>query len=245
MHRRYLHTGLAVSDEGVKAFEGFEIAVTSCSREVGAKGAPSRYWTSGIAHLANRGRARIGAHKSAKARRVQLTKYRDRRQASSWRCSPTTPPSICAVLPSATSVLTFRGPSMSWVDGSKPGESRTVMTYASPVFAHAAPNRLKKLQTLQNKFCRSAANAHWCVKNSVLHRDLDIPSIAKYMKDASERFFSIAESHSNPLLSAAVSYEAPPPYHFIHRPRNVLTDPSGDFTAEVKRLIEINKQNDD
>ncbi|GBP31085.1 hypothetical protein EVAR_77380_1 [Eumeta japonica] len=72
------------------------------------------------------------------------------------------------------------------------------MTYASPVFAHAAPNRLKKLQTLQNKFCRSATNAHWCVKNSVLRRDLDIPSIAKYMKDASERFFSIAETHSNP-----------------------------------------------
>ncbi|GBP67653.1 Probable RNA-directed DNA polymerase from transposon X-element [Eumeta japonica] len=116
------------------------------------------------------------------------------------------------------------------------------MTYASPVFAHAAPNRLKKLQTVQNKFCRSATNAHWCVKNSVLHRDLDIPSIAKYMKNASERFFSIAETHSNPLLSAAVSYEAPPPYYLIRRPRNALTDPPDDFTAEVERLIEINKQ---
>ncbi|GBP22801.1 Probable RNA-directed DNA polymerase from transposon BS [Eumeta japonica] len=37
---------------------------------------------------------------------------------------------------------------------------RTVMTYASPVYAHAAPNRLKKLQILQNKFCRSATNTH-------------------------------------------------------------------------------------
>ncbi|GBP40816.1 Probable RNA-directed DNA polymerase from transposon BS [Eumeta japonica] len=85
------------------------------------------------------------------------------------------------------------------------------------------PNRLKKLQTLQNKFCRSATNAHWT------H-----PSVS-----------SIAETHSNPLLSAAVSYEAPPPYHFIRRPRNALTDPPDDFTAEVERLIEINKQNDD
>ncbi|GBP73430.1 RNA-directed DNA polymerase from mobile element jockey [Eumeta japonica] len=40
---------------------------------------------------------------------------------------------------------------------------RTVLTYASPVFAHAAPNRLK-LQVLQNKFCRTATDAHWCVK---------------------------------------------------------------------------------
>ncbi|GBP55071.1 RNA-directed DNA polymerase from mobile element jockey [Eumeta japonica] len=40
---------------------------------------------------------------------------------------------------------------------------RTVLTYASPVFAHA-PKTLKKLQVLQNKFCRTATNAHWCVK---------------------------------------------------------------------------------
>ncbi|GBP37383.1 Probable RNA-directed DNA polymerase from transposon X-element [Eumeta japonica] len=119
------------------------------------------------------------------------------------------------------------------------------MTYASFVFAHAAPNRLEKLQTLENKFYRSATNAHWCGKNSVLHRDLDIPTIAKCMKDASERFFSIAKFHSNPLLTAAGSYEAPPPYHFIRRPRNVLTDPPDNFTTEVERLREINKQNDD
>ncbi|GBP83142.1 Probable RNA-directed DNA polymerase from transposon BS [Eumeta japonica] len=87
---------------------------------------------------------------------------------------------------------------------------RTVLTYAFPVFAHAAPKALKKLQVLQNKFCRSTTDTHWCVKNSVLHRDLDLPSIRKYMKDASERFFAIAESHPNPLLSAAVAYEAPP-----------------------------------
>ncbi|GBP24761.1 Probable RNA-directed DNA polymerase from transposon BS [Eumeta japonica] len=53
---------------------------------------------------------------------------------------------------------------------------RTVMTNASPAFAHAAPNRLKKLQILQNKFCRSATNAHCCVKNSILYRDLDLSS---------------------------------------------------------------------
>ncbi|GBP16706.1 hypothetical protein EVAR_13329_1 [Eumeta japonica] len=50
--------------------------------------------------------------------------YRDRRQASSWRCSPTTPPFICVTLQSATSALTSRVPSMSWVDGSKLGGSR-------------------------------------------------------------------------------------------------------------------------
>ncbi|GBP20900.1 Probable RNA-directed DNA polymerase from transposon BS [Eumeta japonica] len=41
---------------------------------------------------------------------------------------------------------------------------RTVMTYASPVFAHAAPKALHRLQVIQNKFSRAATNAHWCVR---------------------------------------------------------------------------------
>ncbi|GBP70910.1 hypothetical protein EVAR_48875_1 [Eumeta japonica] len=42
-------------------------------------------------------------------------------------------------------------------------------------------------------------------------------SITKYMKIVFERFFSIAELHPNPLLSAAAYYEAPPPYHLIQK----------------------------
>ncbi|GBP58583.1 Probable RNA-directed DNA polymerase from transposon X-element [Eumeta japonica] len=87
---------------------------------------------------------------------------------------------------------------------------RTVMTYASPVFAHAAPKALHRLQVIQNKFCRAATDAHWCVRNSILHRDLELPTISKYMKDASKRFFDIAGSHPNALLRAAVDYQPHP-----------------------------------
>ncbi|GBP36140.1 RNA-directed DNA polymerase from mobile element jockey [Eumeta japonica] len=83
---------------------------------------------------------------------------------------------------------------------------RTVLTYASPVFAHVAPK------------------AHWCVRNSILHRDLELPTITKYMKDALKRFFDIAGSHPNALLHAVVDYEPPLSTHFIRRPRNVLND---------------------
>ncbi|GBP08472.1 hypothetical protein EVAR_77164_1 [Eumeta japonica] len=38
---------------------------------------------------------------------------------------------------------------------------RTVLTYASPVFAHAAPKALDRFQVIQNKFCRDATDAHW------------------------------------------------------------------------------------
>ncbi|GBP88606.1 Vascular endothelial growth factor receptor 1 [Eumeta japonica] len=113
------------------------------------------------------------------------------------------------------------------------------MTYASPVFAHAQPDILYDLQIVQNKLCRRAANAPWYVKNSVLHRDLELPTISKYIKDASERFFNIAYSHPNPLLVLAVSYEPPPSHHFCRRPRNVLIDPPDDLIVEVEKLIEL------
>ncbi|GBP89043.1 Probable RNA-directed DNA polymerase from transposon BS [Eumeta japonica] len=73
-----------------------------------------------------------------------LTIYRVRRQASSSHCSQMIPPCTYAVRRNETFALTSRRPSRSWLDGFKPGGSRTVLTYASPVFAHAAPKRLKK-----------------------------------------------------------------------------------------------------
>ncbi|GBP34202.1 Probable RNA-directed DNA polymerase from transposon BS [Eumeta japonica] len=82
---------------------------------------------------------------------------------------------------------------------------RPVMTYASPVFVHARPDLLYDLQIVQNNFCRRAADAPWHVKNSVLHRDLELPTISKFMKDASERFFDIANSHPNPFHAPTAS----------------------------------------
>ncbi|GBP11922.1 Probable RNA-directed DNA polymerase from transposon BS [Eumeta japonica] len=76
----------------------------------------------------------------------------------------------------------------------------------------------------------------------VLRRDLELSTILKYTKDASERFFSIAEIHPNQLLSAAVFYEVSPSHHFNRGSRNALTDLPDALTAEVERLIEINKQ---
>ncbi|GBP16152.1 hypothetical protein EVAR_9870_1 [Eumeta japonica] len=80
--------------------------------------------------------------------------------------------------------------------------------------------------------------------NSILHRDLELPTIGKFMKNASKRFFDIAESHPNALLHSAVSYEPPQPYHFIRRPWNVLTDAPDALTAAVESLMEVKNTND-
>ncbi|GBP68379.1 hypothetical protein EVAR_99055_1 [Eumeta japonica] len=71
-------------------------------------------------------------------------------------------------------------------------------------------------------------------KHYIDYRDLELPTISKYMKDASKRFFDIAGSHPNALLRAAVDYQPPHPTHLIRRPRNVLTDPPDALTAAVE-----------
>ncbi|GBP96851.1 RNA-directed DNA polymerase from mobile element jockey [Eumeta japonica] len=88
---------------------------------------------------------------------------------------------------------------------------KPVMTYGSPVFAHLRPDILYDLQIVQNKFCRKAADAPWYIKNSVLHWDLELPTISKFMKDALERFSDVASSHPNSLLVSAV-----PTNHLLH-----------------------------
>ncbi|GBP05607.1 hypothetical protein EVAR_91809_1 [Eumeta japonica] len=85
---------------------------------------------------------------------------------------------------------------------------RTVMTYASPVFAHAAPKALHRLQGLRT------------------------PTISKY-EGRIEAILRHRGSHPNALLRAAVDYQPPHP-HLIRRPRNVLTDPPDALTAAVE-----------
>ncbi|GBP67352.1 hypothetical protein EVAR_51423_1 [Eumeta japonica] len=48
-------------------------------------------------------------------------------------------------------------------------------------------------------------------ESTIDYRDLELPTISKYMKDASKRFFDIAGSHPNALLRAAVDYQPPHP----------------------------------
>ncbi|GBP16713.1 hypothetical protein EVAR_13334_1 [Eumeta japonica] len=107
---------------------------------------------------------------------------------------------------------------------------RTVITYACPVYT-------KEISSLAEQILRISHQRTLVRYKFSPHRDSDLPPITKYMKDAFERFFSITESHSDPLLSVAASFEAPPSYYFIRRSRNIITNPSNDFTTEVSGLL--------
>ncbi|GBP71469.1 Probable RNA-directed DNA polymerase from transposon X-element [Eumeta japonica] len=147
--------------------------------------------------------------------RIRMT-YRGRCPASNSRYSPMIPLSTIRIVLGNGPSSTSREQLMSWVNGSLNGGQRTVMTYVSPVFAHAALKALDRLQ------------------------DLELPTLSKYMKDASKRFFEIAGSYFNALLRAAVDYGPPPSTHFIRRPRSVLNDPPDALTATVESLNDVN-----
>jgi hypothetical protein len=59
------------------------------------------------------------------------------------------------------------------------------MTYASVVLAHVSVPKSRLLQNIQNRFLRIATGCPWYVRNIDLHRDFDLPSIRKFMKDVS------------------------------------------------------------
>lgn len=107
---------------------------------------------------------------------------------------------------------------------------RPIMTYASVVFAHS--NHVKKLQIVQNRFLRKATGSPWFVRNADLHRDLDLESIALFMKHASQRHYERAADHPNPLIASVPDYPIEPPaLQSLRRPRHVLGDPDDEITA--------------
>ncbi|GBP24877.1 hypothetical protein EVAR_14211_1 [Eumeta japonica] len=61
------------------------------------------------------------------------------------------------------------------------------MTYVSPVFAHARPDRFYDLQIVQNKFCRRAADAPWslirCASRASRSPALNLQSVLQTLRD--------------------------------------------------------------
>lgn len=119
---------------------------------------------------------------------------------------------------------------------------RPILTYASVVFAHANSTALYQFQVLQNRFLRRAVGAPWYMRNLDLHYDLGLPTVAKFMKDASRRFFNNAPHHPNPLLRSAVNYvPLVGVLSRLRRPRHVLTDTDDSITAALAAREEIRR----
>lgn len=120
---------------------------------------------------------------------------------------------------------------------------RPIMTYASVVFAHAAPTHIRRLQVIQNRFMRKATGAPWFVRNENLHIDLGIPTIASFLKECSRRYFDNAPHHPNPLVVQSADYvPLRDPTVRRRRPRNVLADPDDAITLAIQAAMESRSQ---
>jgi hypothetical protein len=65
---------------------------------------------------------------------------------------------------------------------------RPLITYACPIWATASQTKIKKLQTIQNKFLRIALKAPWFMRNTQIHNDTGIPYINKWKTEQFKKF---------------------------------------------------------
>lgn len=100
---------------------------------------------------------------------------------------------------------------------------RPMMTYASPAWSHVSDHQIHRLQVFQNKLLRQIFNAPWYVRNSQLHREANLPTLKKFLREIAIPTFEKAAQHSNPLIRQAVDYDERAPLRY-RRPKSILVD---------------------
>lgn len=83
---------------------------------------------------------------------------------------------------------------------------RPILTYGASVWGNTSNTHLKKLQTVQNKILRLCINAPWYVRNTVIHRDLNIPFIHDIVNEEETKINTITETHPNQTLRHTFAY---------------------------------------
>jgi len=61
-------------------------------------------------------------------------------------------------------------------------------TYSIPLWGTASNSNIEILQRFQNKFLRSVVNAPWYVPNTILHTDLQIPTVKAEITNFSTKY---------------------------------------------------------
>ncbi|GFX50723.1 RNA-directed DNA polymerase from mobile element jockey [Trichonephila clavipes] len=99
---------------------------------------------------------------------------------------------------------------------------KPLLTYASPIWAHAARTNINLIESSQNVILRQILDAHWYMRNADIRSALKIPTIRQSIRNLAVNFFSNIDGHENPSIQEISHY---PTYPFIRRPRDNLVDP--------------------
>ncbi|KAL1137830.1 hypothetical protein AAG570_009526 [Ranatra chinensis] len=78
---------------------------------------------------------------------------------------------------------------------------RPVLTYASPVWGHAAASKINRLQVYQNKVLRMIAHAPRATRLTTLHKDMKVPMMKSQIRSLAQRFYDKIRCVDNPLIN--------------------------------------------
>ena len=97
---------------------------------------------------------------------------------------------------------------------------RPIMSYACPVWGHAAKTHIKKLQIIQNKILYMATKLPRVTPLRTLHREANVEMISEHIRQSTNNFYRSREGHSNPLVERLGRYDTE---HDVHkRPLAIL-----------------------
>lgn len=77
---------------------------------------------------------------------------------------------------------------------------KPVWTYGVQLWGTASNSNIEKIQKFQNKVLRTIVDAPWYVTNSVIHRDLNVPTVKEVIKSASIKYSERIAVHPNKLV---------------------------------------------
>ncbi|GFS88730.1 RNA-directed DNA polymerase from mobile element jockey [Trichonephila clavipes] len=102
---------------------------------------------------------------------------------------------------------------------------KPLLTYASPVWGHAAKTNINLLETSQNVIIRQICNAHWYMRNKDIRIACNVPTLRKTFRKLAINFFKNIDDSDNASINSITPYFS----HFsVKRPRDILVNPDFD-----------------
>jgi len=86
---------------------------------------------------------------------------------------------------------------------------KPILTYGIPLWGTASNSNIEILQRFQNKVLRSIVKALWCVPNTILHTDLQTPTVKAEITTFSTEYREKLITHPNELIAALLEEEGP------------------------------------
>jgi len=86
---------------------------------------------------------------------------------------------------------------------------KPIWTYGIPLWGTASNSNIEILQRFQNKVLRSIANSPWYVPNTILHTDLQIPTVKAEITNFSTKYREKLLTHPNELIPVLLDEEEP------------------------------------